>query len=90
MFSPRPGVGAGPGAAAGPTRMLPPRYTPARQNVRQFDQNYVVPVVHPSHTQNIVRHNWKYYHSYPHTESTTHCTTCQEFHCPPGGHHGRR
>ncbi|UTR10687.1 spore coat protein [Evansella sp. LMS18] len=79
MFSPRPV-----GPAAGPAVNLPPRYTPTRHNVRQFAQNYNVPVVHPSHTTNVVTHNWRYFHSYPHTESTVHCTTCQDIHCGPG------
>lgn len=69
----------------GPRRQvnLPPRYTPTRQSVRQFDTDYVVPVVHPSHTTNIHRQNWKYFHNYPHTESHVHQKTCQEFHCSP-------
>ncbi|MED5245963.1 MULTISPECIES: CotD family spore coat protein [Priestia] len=45
-----------------------------------------VPVVHPSHTTNIYQKNYKYMHSFSHTESVV----CQETHqhfcapsCPP-------
>lgn len=72
----------------GPRRVvnLPPRFTPVRRSFRQFDTDIIVPVVHPSHTTNIHRQNWKYFHSYPHTESNVFCRTCQEFHCPPTHH----
>ncbi|MBU9721419.1 MULTISPECIES: CotD family spore coat protein [Bacillaceae] len=81
MFSPRPGVPAGPAPRA--AQYYPQRVAPTRQSVRQFDVDHVVPVVHPSHTTNVVNNNWRYYHSFPHTESTVCRTTCQDFICPP-------
>ncbi|MDG5788482.1 CotD family spore coat protein [Evansella sp. AB-P1] len=87
MFSPRPGVPAGPGVApaVGPrtAQYYPPRVAPTRHNVRQMNVDHVVPVVHPSHTTNVVNNNWKYFHNFPHTESTVCRTTCQDYMCPP-------
>ncbi|SDZ58580.1 Inner spore coat protein D [Evansella caseinilytica] len=95
MFSPRPGVPAGapfapaaapvaaPAIAPTAAQFYPPRVTPTRQSVRQFNVDHVVPVVHPSHTTNVITNNWRYYHSFPHSESTVCRTTCQDFICPP-------
>ncbi|UCZ51500.1 spore coat protein [Bacillus shivajii] len=66
-------------------QMMPPKYCPTKHHVTEKDCDYLVPVVHPSHTTNVVNHNYKYFHNFPHTESTVHRVNHQQFSCGPGG-----
>ncbi|WP_280771875.1 CotD family spore coat protein [Salipaludibacillus daqingensis] len=50
-------------------QVLQTQVCPTQQAVRERDCNYVVPVVHPSHTTNVINHRYDFHHSYPHTES---------------------
>lgn len=69
-----------------PPQTMPAQYDPVQQNSSFTGQDVIVPVVHPSHTTNVYQKNFKYMHSFPHTESVV----CQETHqhfcapsCPP-------
>ncbi|MED3947134.1 CotD family spore coat protein [Priestia aryabhattai] len=69
-----------------PPQTMPAQYDPVKQNTSFTGQDVFVPVVHPSHTTNVYQKNYKYMHSFPHTESVV----CQETHqhfcapsCPP-------
>lgn len=64
-------------------QQMPPKYCPIQHSVTEQDCDYIVPVVHPSHTTNVVNHNYKYVHSYPHTESTVNRITSQQFAAGP-------
>jgi len=69
-----------------PPQSMPAQYDPVNHNTSFTGQDVFVPVVHPSHTTNVYQKNYKYMHSFPHTESLV----CQETHqhfcvpsCPP-------
>ncbi|MCM3006361.1 CotD family spore coat protein [Priestia koreensis] len=65
-----------------PTQMMPAQFDPVKQNTSVTKQDIVVPVVHPSHTTHINQQNYKYMHSFPHTQSVVNQTTHQHF-CAP-------
>lgn len=66
-------------------QVLKTQVCPTQQGVREFNCDYIVPVVHPSHTTNVVNHRYNFHHSYPHTESTVNRIFNQSFNVGPGG-----
>lgn len=65
-------------------QVLPAQCCPTQQSVRERNCDYIVPVIHPSHTTNVVNHRYNFQHSYPHTESTVNRVTNQHFNAGPG------
>ncbi|MCE7792348.1 spore coat protein [Salipaludibacillus sp. CUR1] len=63
-------------------QVLGTQVCPTKQRVRNFQCDYIVPVVHPSHTTNVVNHRYNFQHSYPHTESRV--DRIQNFHTMAG------
>ncbi|WP_416150622.1 spore coat protein [Salipaludibacillus sp. HK11] len=70
-------------------QVLQTQVCPTQQAVRETDCNYVVPVVHPRHTTNVVNHRYDFYHSFPQTESTVNRITNRQFQAGPGGAPGQ-
>ncbi|MGJ9381628.1 CotD family spore coat protein [Salipaludibacillus sp. CF4.18] len=64
-------------------KVLPAQVCPGQQSVQEKNCDYIVPVVHPSHTTNVVNHRYNFQHSYPHTESTVNRITNQHSYGPP-------
>ncbi|MCR6110928.1 spore coat protein CotH [Bacillus sp. A301a_S52] len=65
-------------------QVLATQFCPPKCNVRELNCDYIVPVVHPSHTTNLVNHRYNFHHSYPHTESTVNRIFNQSFNVGPG------
>ncbi|QKS71306.1 spore coat protein [Paenalkalicoccus suaedae] len=65
-------------------KTLPAQICPTVQGVNEINCDYNVPVIHPSHTTNVVNHRYNFYHSYPHTESTVNRVFNQNFVQGPG------
>jgi spore coat protein D len=63
-------------------KVLQTQVCPTQHAVRQHDCNYVVPVVHPRHTTNVVNHQYDFYHSFPQTESRVDRITNRQFTAP--------
>ncbi|MGR5900823.1 CotD family spore coat protein [Bacillus cereus] len=66
-----------------PTQTLPAQYNPVQQNTTTSNQDVIIPVVHPSHTTHVNQTNYKYVHSFPHTESVVNQTTQQHLYSQP-------
>lgn len=71
-----------------PATTLPPIVRPTRRIVRDVYEPYVVPVIHPTHTQYNHHKVIQYQHYCPHTVS--HCCDVSHQHvncgCPGGFH----
>ncbi|TPE68590.1 CotD family spore coat protein [Halalkalibacterium halodurans] len=65
-----------------PTKTLPAQFAPTRKFSQFFNQNVVVPVVHPSHTTRFLNTNFQFVHSFPHTTSDVRTATRQDFVAP--------
>jgi len=65
-------------------QVLQTQVCPTKQSVREQDCNYIVPVVHPRHTTNVVNHRYDFYHSYPQTEARVDRIINRQFQVPPG------
>jgi spore coat protein D len=62
-----------------PTQTAPAQYSPMKQNTQFTGQDVIVPMVHPSHTTHVNQTNFKYMHSYPHTQSVVNQATHKHF-----------
>ncbi|PYZ95220.1 spore coat protein [Salipaludibacillus keqinensis] len=66
-------------------QVLNTQFCPTQQSVREFNCDYIVPVVHPRHTTNVVNHRYNFQHSFPQTESTVNRIFNTQSMAGPGG-----
>ncbi len=72
-----------PMAAPVTTQVMPAKVHPTKYQMHQKVCEYIVPEVHPSHTDYVTHHNYKHIHSFPQTVSYDQTITNQQFVQPP-------
>lgn len=61
------------------TKMMPAVVHPTKHSVVEKTCEYIVPEVHPTHTDYVTNHVYKHVHSCPHTESNHQNVSNQQF-----------
>ncbi|TSB47176.1 spore coat protein [Alkalicoccobacillus porphyridii] len=61
------------------TKMMPAVVHPTKHSVVEKTCEYIVPEVHPTHTDYVTNHVYKHVHSCPHTESAYENISNQQF-----------
>ncbi|OYD56065.1 hypothetical protein CGZ90_19520 [Fictibacillus aquaticus] len=62
-----------------PTQYMPAQYSPLKQNSEYKEQNYVVPMYHPSQTTQYNQTNVNYVHYFPHSKKQVNNVTQKHF-----------
>lgn len=70
-----------------PKQTMPTQYQPVNQNTEYLGQDVIIPVVHPTHTTQVNHTNYKYMHSFPHTQSVVNSASQEHYCVCPSTHH---